>query len=239
MNEEEQRIADEARQLAKSKDFRNLLIKKFADPEVYKADANPITVLMAGSPGAGKTEFSKQFIHKFEELFKIKIVRIDADDLRSLFPQYIGKNSHIVQGACALGVEKLYDAVLKNRQNVVLDGTFANYEKSIDNIDRSLRKGREVDVFYIFQDPALAWDFTKQREYLEGRNIPKDAFIHAFLLSRENVNKAKAHFGKYIRLHLVVKNYVNDIVDYKPDIEGVDQFLDKVYSEGELDEMIL
>lgn len=239
MNEEEQGLADEAKFLVKSKDFKNLLIQKFADPKIYKADLNPLSVFMAGSPGAGKTEFSKQFVQKFEELFSIKIVRIDADEFRALLPQYTGQNSYIVQGACSLGVEKLYDLALRNKQNAIIDGTFANYEKSIDNIKRSLRKGREVAVFYIFQDPVIAWDFTKKREQLEGRNIPKDAFIQSFLRSRENVNKAKVHFGKNITLHLVIKNYVNDDIDYKINIENVDQFLGRVYAEDELNQMII
>ena len=239
MNEEEKKLADEAKHLVKSKDFKDLLVKQFADPDIYKANSNPLTVCMAGSPGAGKTEFSKQFVQKFEGLFSVKIVRIDADEFRIFFPQYTGQNSHVVQGACALGVEKLYDSVLKNQQNVIIDGTFANYEKSMSNIERSLRKEREVAIFYIFQDPVIAWDFTKKREQLEGRNIPKDAFIQSFLISRENVNKAKAHFGKSIKLYLVVKNYINDTIDYKVDIESVDQFLRRVYSKDELNKMVI
>ena len=239
MNEEDQKLADEAKYLIKSKEFKDMLIKKFADPVLYKADSNPLTILMAGSPGAGKTEFSRRLVQKFEEMFSVKIVRIDADEFRVLFPQYTGQNSNVVQGACAIGVEKLYDSVLKNQQDVIIDGTFANYEKSIDNIERSLHKGREVAVFYIYQDPVVAWDFTKKREHLEGRNIPKDVFVQAFLRSRENVNRAKAHFGKNITLHLVTKNYVNNDIDYKIDIENVDQFLGKVYSKDELDKIIV
>src|SRR3989338_7167825 len=107
MNEEEQKIAEEAKRFVKSKEFRRLLIQKFAEPKVYKADAHPVTILMAGSPGAGKTEFSKGIIEIFEGLFPTKIVRIDADDIRILLPQYTGSNSYVVHGAASLGVEKL------------------------------------------------------------------------------------------------------------------------------------
>ena len=41
---------------------KQLLIAKFADPKDYSTSRKPITIFMAGSPGAGKTEFSKSFV---------------------------------------------------------------------------------------------------------------------------------------------------------------------------------
>lgn len=239
MNKEEQKVAEEAKRFAKSKEFRHHLIEKFADPGVYTANEIPVTILMAGSPGAGKTEFSKNFIEIFEPLFKIKIVRIDADEIRMLLPQYTGANSYVVHGAASLGVEKLYDHVLHNKQHVIIDGTFANYEKSVSNIEHSLKKNRMVIIFYIFQDPKIAWDFTIKREALEGRNIKKEVFIQTFLSARENVNKAKELYGSKVRLNLVIKNYLNKDKEYRFDISSVDQLLEKKYTEFELNNIIL
>lgn len=86
----------------------------------------------------------------------------------ALDQQFTGTNSEIVQGASALGVgvEKLYDSALKNKQNLILDGTFAAYDKSFSNVQRSLKRGRVVEIFYLYQDPRIAWDFTKKREEL-------------------------------------------------------------------------
>lgn len=238
MDDNEQRLAEEAKQYARSKDFKELLIKKFADPNIYKPVKVPATFLMAGSPGAGKTEFSKQFIQKFEEMFHDRIIRIDADDIREFFPQYNKKNSEVVQGAAAIGVEKLYDSVLKHQQYVVIDGTFANYDKSASNIERSLRRGRDVFIVYVFQEPVIAWDFTKKREEIEGRNIPREAFIKSFLLARENVNRAKLTFKNQVILSIVIKDYVNDNKDFKLDIQNIDEHLEKVYTEDELNEIV-
>lgn len=232
-------ISEEAKAVAKSKEFRVLLISKFADPETYKPDAQPFSVYMAGSPGAGKTEFSKQLISSLESKFSTKIVRIDADEIRMLLPQYAGDNSWQVQGAAAIGVEKVYDFVLQNNQHVVLDGTLANFEKARDNIQRSIEKGRTQALFYLYQDPEIAWNFTKKRERVEGRNIPRDAFINSFLRSRENVERIKSEFGHAIQLNVVIQNYENDTSTVYTDIDSIDPYITKWYTREELEKIII
>ena len=128
------------------KNNKELLIEKFAKLESIPSKDSPFSIFMAGSPGAGKTEFSKAFI-KSNSL--ISAVRIDADEIKEIIPQYNGHNSDVVQGASALGVEKIYDFALKNNQNVIIDGTFANYKISYSNIKRSIKKNRIVGIFYI------------------------------------------------------------------------------------------
>src|SRR3989338_11423364 len=95
---EENKIIAEARRFIKEK--KKELIAKFADPVIYKPDNNPVSLFMAGSPGAGKTEFSKRLIEKFST----KPVRIDADDIRDMFDGYTGDNAHLFQSACTIGV---------------------------------------------------------------------------------------------------------------------------------------
>ena len=65
------------------------LFLKFADISLYEQDPYPTTVFMAGSPGAGKTEFSR----RLAELFKQKPVIIDADEIRKIIPGYVGKKA--------------------------------------------------------------------------------------------------------------------------------------------------
>jgi len=139
LTSEEQKIADDAR--AWVRNHRSEIIAHFVgsiDPVDF-----PVYVFMAGSPGAGKTEFSKRLIEKFGK----NVVRVDADDIRDMFPQYRGGNSYVFQGAVSLGMEKLYDYALHKKLDVVVDGTLKNYEKAKSNIDRSLKRGRKVEIF--------------------------------------------------------------------------------------------
>ncbi len=204
--------------------------KHFAGDQICKAEKNPVSVFMAGSTGAGKTEFSKNLMKEA----KIKAVRIDADEIKELIPQYTGKNATEVQGASALGVEYLFDYALAKKKSLILDGTFSSYEKARSNIERSLKKGRFISIFYVHQDPLVAWEFTKAREVKEGRKVPKKVFIKSYFKSRENVNKIKKEFGKDVILAVIVRNFKNDFDKGYLDVQSVDDFLNIKYNPNSL-----
>lgn len=65
MTEEEKTISDAAIKYIKG--HKDELIRCFADTATFLPTITPVTVFMAGSPGAGKTEFSKRFIGGFEK----------------------------------------------------------------------------------------------------------------------------------------------------------------------------
>lgn len=232
MSDDEQKLAEEAEVYIK--EHKHELIARFADPEKYRPVEHPISLFMAGSPGAGKTEASKRLIEQFPGNAP---VRIDADDIREMFPNYTGANSHIFQRACTTGVNKLFDYVLDHKLNVILDGTFA-YERAMENIDRSLKRDRRVIIYYLFQNPVVAWKFTEIREETEGRRVSREVFIHSFLRARENVNEAKAHFGKKIELNMIIKDFTKNIEKVFPNIESIDKYLLRVYTNKELEKLL-
>ena len=211
------------------KSHKQELIKLFADPDIYQPTTNPVSLFMAGSPGAGKTEVSKRLIEKFTD----KPVRIDADEIRKIFPNYDGTNSHSFQSAATIGVNKLYDFVIDNNLNMILDGTFA-YSGALTNVQRSIDHKRKVEIYYLYQDPMIAWTFTKKREEIEHRHVSEEVFIKAFLQSRINVNEAKSKFKEKIELHLIIKNFSTGLEDLRLNIPNVDSYLDKVYTETEI-----
>lgn len=65
MNEE---IQAAAIQFAKRNKVR--IAKELTDKKIYAPDDLSVSVFMAGSPGAGKTEFSKNLIKILEEIAK-------------------------------------------------------------------------------------------------------------------------------------------------------------------------
>ena len=167
-------------------------------------------------------------------------VRIDADEIRGLIPGYTGDNAHVFQGASVRGVEILFDHVLDKNLNVILDGTFALKEKGFSNIQRSIDHDRQVEIYYLFQEPEVAWDFTKKREVLEHRRITKDVFIKAFFAAHENVIEAKTCFGNQIELNVVIK-HVRDPANYQVvlDTSSVDQLILWKYSYDKLNKELI
>lgn len=209
MTDLEDDISRKAARWVSHKENKQQLIKNFVSLKRYPVSDKPVIVFMAGSPGAGKTEFVNELkeLDKKKLLGKIPYAIIDPDAIRPFLPGYKGNNSYLFQNAVSIGVDKLYRSVIKNRQNAIVDGTFANYKKAHENVQKALESGAQVIVLYIFQHPAVAWDFTCKREIVEGRNIRKKDFIDKFIAAKDSVEKIKEMFGKEVQLNIVIKDY--------------------------------
>lgn len=232
MIEEEKNQSEQAKLFVRQ--HADLLIQKFANSTVYLEDAHPVSLFMAGSPGAGKTEISKRLIKRFQN----EPVRIDADEIRELIPGYTGANSYLFQDAANKGVNILYDHVLHHNINVILDATFA-YANAQNNIARSLKHDRTCEIYYIYQEPTVAWELTKKREAIEHRYVSREVFINAFIQAHINVNSVKQVFKDQIELNLVIKDFDRNIEQLFSDIKNVDEHIPKVYTTDESSRIIL
>lgn len=188
---------------------------------------------MAGTPGAGKTEIANSLI----DIFDHRPVHIDADDFRTLIPGYTGSNSELVQAAASIAVDKAMDAVVNQGIPFILDGTFA-VGKAVANIKRAYRHGYDTQIYFIYQDPIEAWNFTQIREQKEGRRVPKEAFVHAYFTSRENVEEVMSELGDQITLHLIIKNYQTGAHETHANVLTLADILPKLYTKEKLMELL-
>lgn len=116
---------------------------------------------MAGTPSAGKTEVAISLLELSED-----ICRIDADVFRAKFPGYTGSDSSDFQSGSSWLVDYSF----------LLDGTFA-IGRAKQNIERCLSRDYDVTIYFIFQDPLIAWDYTKIREKVLGRFVPREFYF--------------------------------------------------------------
>lgn len=222
MTPDEERIAQEAWDYAKK--HRTEIARRLTDPADFIPEANPVSVFMAGSPGAGKTEASIALL-KLKGADGAKILRIDPDELRETLPGYDGANSWLFQRAVTPIVERVHDLALKQEQSFLLDGTLSNYSVAERNTQRSLDKRRTVQILYVYQEPEQAWKFVQARETAEGRRIQPEDFVRQYFAAREVVSRLKAEFGKDIRVDLLMKN--NDGTDrfYRNGVDRIDNHI--------------
>jgi len=234
MNEEELKIEAEALEFIKN--HRMEILERFCPSTVCHSVDNPVSLFMAGSPGAGKTEVSKSLIRHFDDA----PIRIDADEIRSICPGYVGTNAHLFQKAANKGVNMLYDHALHHDINCILDGTFA-YAGAAVNIERSLRHKRRVELWFVYQDPVRAWEFTKAREAREARRVSKETFIKAFFESRHNAHIVKERFGKDIELNVLTKDYETGSEDFQLNVpaDELDRIADGRYSLEDLQHLLV
>lgn len=212
------------------------IAQKLTDTDTFVPEDYPVSVFMAGSPGAGKTESAVELIKKFSN--GRKTLHIDSDALRCEFEDYDGVNSSLFQAATSILVDKIHDLAIKQKQSFVFDGTFTNLEKSIQNIERSLKRGREVSIVYVFQDPIQAWKFVQRRALKDGRFVPKEAFVSQYFSARENVNYVKKKFGNEVTVHLVVKNIDGSDFRYFENIDDIDTRIKEKYSKDNLSNLL-
>ncbi len=235
MNLEEEKIKNEAEDFARRN--KKIIAKECSDLFKYPPEKNPVSVFMAGSPGAGKTEASKWLIKELTGR-EDSIIRIDPDELRLKFNSYNGKNSFLFQQATTFLAEKIHDMAIKNYQSFIFDTTFSRIDKAITNIDRSLGHKRSVQILYVYQEPIQAWNFVKERELKEGRHIPKDSFIEEYFKARLVVNEVKRRFPE-IKIHLLIKNIDGSTQEYYENIDNIDNYVKEKYTVETLNKILI
>ncbi len=211
-----------------AKENKKILVSSIIDEK--EKEEEKTAIFMAGSPGAGKTEVTQTLM-----ALNNNLCVIDADKFRELFPGYVGNNSAEFQRGSALLVDAALDLVLKKGYSFILDSTFAT-SKVNQNIERALKKNYTVLVYYVYQDPFIAWDFTKKRELVEGRFVPKERFINAFFQARKNLMRVKEEFQERVTINILVKDFKNTISDFLMDIDNVELTLPINYTKEGLEE---
>ncbi len=235
MNEDELNISEKAIDFARSN--KKDVAKRLTDIKQFPPDEIPISVFMAGSPGAGKTESAINLITRFSK--DENILHIDSDNLRTEFEDYNGKNSSLFQAATSIIADKMQDFALKQKQSYVFDGTLTNLKRTRENIDRNLKRSRGAFIVYVYQNPVQAWKFVMEREKKDGRVIPRDDFIDKYFKARENVNFLKREYSNQIQVDIVVKNLDGTDFKYRENIGKVDNHIPERYSKEELEKLIV
>lgn len=199
----------------------------------YAQHGDKLAIFMAGSPGAGKTEYSTDLISGFDK----KPLLIDPDEFRENFEGYTGSNSSEVQAGVGILVDNLYDAILKKGYSFVLDGTFS-HDKALNNVKRAINRQYAVQIHYLYQDPEVAWQLTRDREVVEGRGIDKDVFIDRFFGSMDNLRDAIKQFGDHIKVVVVERDYNNNFQSVHVNEKNIERYLPSQYNIDELKKVL-
>lgn len=221
-----------------AKKIKKSFAKIMVDP--LPQEERPVSVFMAGSPGAGKTEVARLIIRDFEDEHSINLVHIENDELRKEFSGYDGHNSSLFQQSATILVEAIHDRALKRSVSFVLDSTLASFEKAKKNIERSLAKGRYIQIIFVYQEPEQAWELVKAREKVEGRRVPPEVFVEQFMGSQLVVSKLKRLFGDEINIIFMEKNIDKRNKNEKPkfNVADIDVILRKKYNREQLQTIV-
>lgn len=200
------------------------------------ADGVPSAIFMAGLPGSGKTEFTKNLI----DASALKVIRLDMDEIATKIEGYRPEIADEYREAASELLNRLFDVTIKKKLDFIMDGTFSsNY--ALRNVERALRRGYNIKIIYIIQDPQVAWRFTLAREKVEHRAIDKNGFINSYFSIIENIKEVmnKHKNCDKIVLDIVVKDGNNNVGDRIKDVraDGIDNFINTYYNKKTLEEL--
>ncbi len=191
-------------------------------------DEKPLALFAAGVPGAGKTEFLDSLLAHIPD-----IVRIDMDEIVKLFDGYSPENYYRFRGAANIIVDEVVIYCRRHHLDFALDGTFAS-PRAVENV-RSALKRHNVAIVYVWKEPSLAWQHTKDRQLVTKRGIEKVGFIKSCIDTPMNIRTAKEKFGNKIAILAIKKDIQNNTFQLIRDPSQIDNLLEKHYTESILE----
>ena len=217
-----------------------LLIKESGAISVSEY-APPVAIIMAGLPGAGKTEFLDGFSNLLKASSLEPFVRIDLDEIVTIYPGYTPKTDAQFRSQGNSAVAKCVDIAKNGRYNMMIDGTFSGTtEASLQNIQRLLDSGYLVRMFFMHDRVETSWNYTKSREVLTLRGIDMAGFNRACKNVVRNLKGAVARFSENsnFELAIVLQKVLRD-KDYNVVTNKgmIDEVLEKGYNIDNLKEL--
>ena len=215
------------------KDF----VDKIINESGVVADGVPSAIFMAGLPGSGKTEFTKNLI----ETSALKVIRLDMDEIATKIEGYRPEIADEYREAASELLNRLFDVTVKKKLDFIMDGTFSsNY--ALQNVERALRHSYNIKIIYIIQDPRVAWQFTLAREKVEHRAIDKNGFIDSYFSTIKNIKEIMNKHKDYdkIVLDVVVKDGNNNVGNRIKNVQmdDIDNLINIYYDKKTLEEHI-
>ena len=181
------------------KKLHGKIIEKFKDGVVCIDNNKPIAILMGGSPASGKSTFLKKYA---PYLLKDEILRIDADEVRAMLPEYEGWNASQTH----LETKDIVNTLLSDRTiglpcetDIIYDGTM-NSNKSYLPLIEVLRKlNYKIFVVYIDKVPKdVIVDRALNRYKSSGRFVPLEVIDDFFDKGKSALNEIKKKVDGYM-----------------------------------------
>ena len=207
MNKNKEQIENEAIQYLK--DTKDKFFEFYLDK--CEPLENKTAIFTAGASGSGKTEFA-EYILELEPNF----IHLDIDSIREYFSSigYNGSNSKLFQKPSSWGVHFLFDeAVKKKGLSIIMDSNFSSFELANRNIKSLIKRGYNIEIYYIYDDLKKCFLYTKKRETITKRTVPEDIFYKSVIKSRETIIQIKKEYGNSIMLNLIDKRTNSEYID--------------------------
>lgn len=164
---------------------------------------NPTIVLVAGQPGAGKTQAANLVKNELKQ--KGGYIHVDADRMRLELPGHeLGYPSSDTQQDAARLVAALRRLAIQGRRNILEEGTFRDKEVVATFLKQSHAMGYQTDMMTVSASPesSLLGIYTRYENQIAGkagnpRMVPESYHEMAFNGFKETVKAHAESFGHF------------------------------------------
>ena len=184
---------------ASRKKLHQRIINSFKDELVCIQKKEPIAILMGGSPASGKSTFLRKYA---PYLLKEEILKVDADEIRAMLPEYKGWNATSTH----LETKDIVNTLLSDKTigipckyDVIYDGTM-NSTKSYIPLMKLLKElGYKIFIVYIDKVPEeVVKKRALERYKKSGRFVPEAVIDDFFSRGKSALNELKEKADGYM-----------------------------------------
>jgi predicted ABC-type ATPase len=175
------------------------IINKFKEEVVCITEGQPIAIFMGGSPASGKSSFLRKYS---PYLLKEEILKVDADEIRAMLPEYDGYNA----AQTHLETKDIVNTLLSNKNigipcdfDLIYDGTMNSVKSYIPLMDILRKRGYKIFIVYMDKVPKdVIIKRALERYKKSGRFVPLEVIEDFFEKGKTAFNDLKKDVDGYM-----------------------------------------
>jgi predicted ABC-type ATPase len=175
------------------------IINTFKNEVVCITEGKPIAIFMGGSPASGKSSFLRKYS---PYLLKEEILKVDADEIRAMLPEYEGYNA----AQTHLETKDIVNTLLSDRNigipcdfDLIYDGTMNSVKSYIPLMDILRKRGYKIFIVYMDNvDKDVIIKRALERYQKSGRFVPLEVIEDFFEKGKTAFNQLKKDVDGYM-----------------------------------------
>lgn len=175
------------------------IINKFKEEVVCITEGQPIAIFMGGSPASGKSSFLRKYS---PYLLKEEILKVDADEIRAMLPEYDGYNA----AQTHLETKDIVNTLLSDKNigipcdfDLIYDGTMNSVKSYIPLMDILRKRGYKIFIVYMDKVPKdVIIKRALERYKKSGRFVPLEVIEDFFEKGKTAFNDLKKDVDGYM-----------------------------------------
>ena len=88
---------------------------------------------------------------------------------------------------------------------MILDSNLSSVGQAVQNIERLLKRGYDIHIYYLYNNPKVCFEYATRREVVTHRRVPKDVFVRSNENSYATVLEIKSMFQEKVVLNFLDK----------------------------------